>query len=1064
MTTTEPELPEDAVSTPAPQTGSPEKSSWFSLYAKALIALIVAMAGIGAYVALSIPIAVFPTTNFPRVLIGIEDGVMPIDQMMVTITRPVEEAVNSVQGLQMVRSTTSRGSADINLFFDWKVDMFETLQRVNAALAQVESSLPPTVRMHAQRLRFSSFPILGFGMTSDTIPQTRLWELATYQIIPRLNRVNGVSSVLLQGGEVPEFDIIPDPVKLQRASVTVDDILTAVQRTNLIESPGLIDARRKLVLDLVDGQVHDPAEIANIVIKKTPGGVPVHIGDVATIAPGRQPHYTIVTANGKPGVLLSIDRQPGTNTVAVSDGVYRELQQIRQTLPPGIHFSVFYDQAQLVKEAIRSVRDAILIGIILASIVLVLFLRDWGSSLVAGLVIPVTIAVTFLMLKLFGQTFNLMTLGGLAAAVGLVIDDAIVVVENIVIHRDAGQDQTRAIRSALRELRAPLLGSTATPIVIFLPLILITGVTGTFFRALAITMTSALITSLLLALTWTPTLSQYFVRRKDVSGHARPVGEFVSPEEEAQRLMEAEEVSIGGAMRKIIHGYERVLKFVLVRPLWLIGFSLALVLVSYFCYSQLGSNLLPAMDEGTFVFDYVTPPGTSLKETNRMVAHAIQIIHTLPEVTATSRRTGLQLGPDAVVEANTGDISVNLTTHRRRGIDAIMNEVQARVSAAEPALDIDLHQKLEDMIGDLTNAPQPIVVQLFCEDPALLRHWAPIVGDSIGKVHGVVGVLDGIDDTISNPETIYHVRPSIAATSGFTPQEIATDTDALLEGVTASAPLVVNSRPYDIRVRFPAQYRASQEAMNNTVLVSAAGTTAALGSLTTIENLPGQTEILQQNLQRLDEVSARLEGTSVGQAIGGVKKAVADLHLPPQIRVAYGGTYAEQQQSFHDLLLVLCVGLLLVFLILLFEFRTFSAPISILASAVLSTSGVFLALFVTGTDFNISSFMGLIMVVGIVSKNGILLLDADVKFRAAGMSPREAMIQAGRRRLRPIMMTAVAAVVGMFPLALALGSGSQMLQPLAIAVIGGLVVSMVLSLLITPAVHSFMSGRDASHE
>jgi multidrug efflux pump subunit AcrB len=341
MTTTEPELPEDAVSTPAPQTGSPEKSSWFSLYAKALIALIVAMAGIGAYVALSIPIAVFPTTNFPRVLIGIEDGVMPIDQMMVTITRPVEEAVNSVQGLQMVRSTTSRGSADINLFFDWKVDMFETLQRVNAALAQVESSLPPTVRMHAQRLRFSSFPILGFGMTSDTIPQTRLWELATYQIIPRLNRVNGVSSVLLQGGEVPEFDIIPDPVKLQRASVTVDDILTAVQRTNLIESPGLIDARRKLVLDLVDGQVHDPAEIANIVIKKTPGGVPVHIGDVATIAPGRQPHYTIVTANGKPGVLLSIDRQPGTNTVAVSDGVYRELQQIRQTLPPGIHFSVF---------------------------------------------------------------------------------------------------------------------------------------------------------------------------------------------------------------------------------------------------------------------------------------------------------------------------------------------------------------------------------------------------------------------------------------------------------------------------------------------------------------------------------------------------------------------------------------------------------------------------------------------------------------------------------------------------------------------------------------------------
>jgi multidrug efflux pump subunit AcrB len=1048
----------------AKETADAPRASWFALYAKALIALIVALAGIGAYVALSIPIAVFPTTNFPRVLIGIDNGVMPIDQMMVTITRPVEEAVNSVQGLSMVRSTTSRGSADINLFFDWKVDMFETLQRVNAALARVESSLPATVRMHAQRLRFSSFPILGFGMTSDTIPQTKLWEMATYQIIPRLNRVNGVASVLLQGGEVPEYDIIPDPVKLLRASVTVDDILAAVQRTNLIESPGLINDRHKLVLDLVDGQVHDPAEIANIVVKKTPGGVPVHIGDVATIAPGNRPHYTIVTANGKPGVLLSIDRQPGTNTVAVSDGVYKELRQIRQTLPPGIHFSVFYDQAQLVKEAISSVRDAILIGIVLASIVLLLFLQDWGSSLVAGLVIPVTITVTFLMLKLFGQTFNLMTLGGLAAAVGLVIDDAIVVVENIVIHRDAGQDRARAIRSALRELKAPLLGSTATPIVIFLPLILITGVTGTFFRALAITMTSALLTSLVLALTWTPTLSQYFVRRKDKFAHTQPVGEFVSPEDEAQRLMEAEEVSIGGVMRRIINGYEWLLTFVLKRPLWLIGFSVVLIAVSYLCYSQLGSNLLPAMDEGTFVFDYVTPPGTSLEETNRMVSDAIRILHTIPEVTATSRRTGLQLGPDSVVEANTGDISVNLTNHRSRGIDAIMAEVQARVSAAEPALDIDLHQKLEDMIGDLTNAPQPIVVQLFCEDPALLRHWAPIVGDSIAKVPGAVGVLDGIDDTVSNPETIYHVRPSIAAAAGFTPQEVATDTGALLEGVTASAPLIVDSRPYDMRVRFPAQYRASQTAMENTLLVSSSGTTATLGSLTRVENLPGQTEILQQNLQRLDEVSARLQGTSVGQAIGGVKQAVADVHLPPQIRVAYGGTYAAQQQSFHDLLLVLFVGLLLVLLILLFEFKTFSAPISILASAVLSTSGVFLALFVTGTDFNISSFMGLIMVVGIVSKNGILLLDADVKFRAAGMSPSEAMIQAGRRRLRPIMMTAVAAVAGMFPLALALGSGSQMLQPLAIAVIGGILVSMLLSLLITPAVHYYLGGRDKAEQ
>lgn len=1056
MSTTNSNRPE---SNGEPKSTARPKAYWFAVFSKALIAIILVLAFIGAYSAMSIPIAVFPTTNFPRVLIAIDNGVMPIDQMLVTITRPIEEAVNSVQGLQTVRSITSRGTAEVDLFFNWKVDMFQTLQRVYAAMSRVQASLPPTAHIEANRLRFSSFPILGFGLTSDTMPATKLWEIATYQVKPRLNRVNGVATVLVQGGEVPEFDIVPDPSKLLRASVTVTDILTALQRTNLIESPGLIASNHKLVLNLIDGQVHDPAEIANIVVKKTAAGVPVHVGDIASVEPAVQPVYTVVTANGKPGVLLSIDRQPGTNTVTVADGVYKELDQIRKDLPPGIHFSVYYDQAGLVKEAIKSVRDAILIGIVLACMVLVLFLRDWGSSFVAGLVIPVTIMITFVVLKLLGESFNLMTLGGLAAAVGLVIDDAIVVVENIVIHRDSGQGKMQAVESALSELKVPLLGSTTTPVVIFLPLVLITGVTGTFFRALAITMASALITSLFLALTWTPTLSQYFVRRKDKFSPEQKIDEFASAEDEAKRLMEIEEASVGGFMRRIIQVYERLLEFVLDRPWWLAAFAVVLIVISYFSYASLGSNLLPKMDEGDFTIDYIMPPGSSLDETNRVVGQVEKIVRSIPEVTATSRRTGLQLGLAAVTEANTGDISVNLSNHRSRDIYAIMDEVQAKVNQQEPALDIDLHQTLEDMIGDLTNAPQPVVIKLFSEDPALLRHWTPIVADKISNVPGVVGVLNGIDNTISSPETVYRIQPSVTATSGFTPEEVATDANALLQGQTAPTPLVVNNRAYDIRVRFPEQNRASPDAVDNTVLVSSTGTTATLGSLATIESLPGQTEILRENLQRLVEVSARLQGTSLGQAIVGVKKAVADANVPASIRVEYGGTYATQQQSFRDLLLVLFVGLLLVFLVLLFEFKTFSAPVSILASAVLSTSGVFLALLITGTDFNISSFMGLIMVVGIVSKNGILLLDADVKFRAAGMSPRDSMVQAGRRRLRPIVMTAVAAVAGMLPLALALGSGSQMLQPLAIAVIGGILISMLLSLVITPAVHYYMAGK-----
>src|SRR5271166_277795 len=432
---------------------------WFTRYAKSLIFLILILAMAGAYLAFTIPISVFPTTDFPRVIIGVDNGVMPIDQMMVTITRPIEEAVNSVPGLLTVRSITSRGSAEVDLFFDWHLDMVTTLQLVDAALSRIHSTLPPTTNIQTHRLSFSSFPIIGYSLTSDTVPQTQLWTVATYDLKPRLNRLDGVATVLVQGGQEPEFHITPDPAKLLAANVTVTDILDAVRRTNLIDSPGLLQQNHQLYLGLVDGQVKNPDQLGQIVIKSTPAGIPVRIGDVASVAPGVKPVYTVVTANGKPAILLSVSRQPDANTVAVADEVHAEVERIRASLPPGIHIEPFYDQSEIITASITSVRDAILIGLILASLIMVLFLHDWGSSLVAGLVIPVTVLVTFIALKLLNQTFNLMTLGGLAAAVGLVIDDAIVVVENVTLHRDAGQGRVEAIRSALSEITAPLVGS-----------------------------------------------------------------------------------------------------------------------------------------------------------------------------------------------------------------------------------------------------------------------------------------------------------------------------------------------------------------------------------------------------------------------------------------------------------------------------------------------------------------------------------------------------------------------------------------------------------------------------
>jgi multidrug efflux pump subunit AcrB len=1057
----------------SPKAGQPQGQGWIARHSRPVIFLILTLGLLGAYLAFTIPVSVFPSTDFPRVLIAVDNGVMPIDQMTVTVTRPIEEAVNSVPGLITVRSITSRGSAEVDLFFRWDIDMFQTLQYVNAAISRVQPELPATAKIEAHRLTFAAFPIIGYSLTSDSMPQTRLWEMATYEMKPRLNRLEGVSTVIVQGGQEPEFHITPDPAKLVTAGVTVSDMLEAVRRTNLVDSPGLLERNHQLYLGLVNGQVRTPEEIANAVIKSTPAGIPVRIGDVSTVAPGVKPVYTVVTANGKPAVLLNINRQPDGNTVQVAQEVHDQIESIRKTLPPGVLIQPFYDQSIIVSESIKSVRDAILLGLILASIILVVFLRDWGTSLVAGLVIPVTVLVTFIALKMMGQTFNLMTLGGLAAAVGLVIDDAIVVVENIVLHRDAGQGRLEAIHSALQEITVPLIGSTITPVVVFIPLIVITGVTGVFFRALAVTMTVSLLTSLALAVTWTPTLSQYFIKgRREDTGGTDPASEAsqspipsaenqskVPAESDAMKLLAAEEKHLSGFFLRVVNFHERWLRRALERPRLLVLFCAALIVASYLCYTFSGSDLLPEMDEGGFVLDYLTPAGSSLTETNRVVGHVEQMLREVPEVESTSRRTGLELGLSAVTEANRGDILVKLKAKRHRDIEDIIADVRADIRQQEPALDIEFVQVLQDMIGDLTSAPEPIQIKLFSPDPKQLEQWAPRVAEAIAKIKGVVDILNGIENTISGPAVTFQVDPGVAARAGFTAEEVALDASAILEGEPAPTPVVANDRAYTLRVRFPAANRASLEAMRDTLLISSTGHTATLGALSALVENPGQTEVRRENLQRDVAVTARLEGRSLGSGMSDVQKVVSGLHIPPGIRVEYGGTYEEQQRSFHDLVIVLILAVLLLFIVLLFEFGAFRAPVAILSSALLSTSGVFIALLVTRTTFNISSFMGMIMVIGIVAKNGILLLDADQKMRALGLSSEKAMLQAARRRLRPIVMTALATVAGMLPLAFAIGAGSQMLQPLAIAVIGGVLISMVLSLIITPAVHFYLSGE-----
>jgi len=1034
---------------PAVKPGSTEHF-WLPRWLRTIFFAAFALTVVGIFAFFKTPIAVFPETNFPRVVIGVDNGVMPVEQMQVTITKPIEDAVNSVPGLTTVRSITSRGSAEVSLFFDWSVDMFRTQEMVSAAVSRVQQELPSTAKITINRLTFATFPILGYSLTTNNhaVSQSDLWELATYTLKPPLNRVDGVATVVVQGGQIPEYHVIPNLARLQASGITVLDLANAIGAANSIDSPGLYQQDHQLVLALVGSQAHDIESLRELTVKATAAGAPIRVSDLAQVVQAPEPVYTYVSANGHPAVLLNIARQPASNTVAVANGVAAEVAQLRARLPKGVTLEPFYDQSQLVRDSIASVRDAILIGLVLACLILFLFLRDWRSSVIAGLVIPVTVAVTVLVLWLIGQSFNLMTLGGLAAAIGLVIDDAIVVVENIVLHRDAGESRVEAVRKALHEITRPLIGSTITPVVVFLPLIAVTGVTGSFFRALAITMAVSLLTSLVLAVSWTPGLAMLLLKPRR--------SELDAVEETSEQAGHKQ----GPFLARLTRLHHTALEWSLGKPLWLGVLCIALAAVTYVAYRNLGSDLLPEMDEGGFILDYVMPAGSSLESTGKVLDHVEKILRHTPEVESTSRRTGLQLGLAAVTEANTGDISVKLKAKRDRGIDEVIADVRRQIKTTEPELDVEFTQVLQDMIGDLSNAPEPIQIKIFNPDPAVLSRLGPRVADAIGKVDGVVDIQNGIDNTISGPATNFEVNPQLATRLGFTTQEVAEDATAILDGVEAPNPLISNGRPYTIRVRLGDETRQNLETLENTVFNSSSGHTASLGSLATITQLPPQNEIRRENLQRLVVVTARLEGTDLGTGVKEVQRRVQAMRLPASVRLEYGGTYQEQQKSFAELLRVLMMALVLVFGVLLTEFRNFAAPIAILTSSVLSIAGVVGALLLTGTTFSVSSFMGLIMVIGIVAKNGILLLDADERYREEGADARTAMLNAAQRRLRPILMTALAAVTGMLPLALALGQGSQMLQPLAIAVIGGLIISMVLSLVVTPVVYFLLTrGR-----
>jgi CzcA family heavy metal efflux pump len=1005
----------------------------FAIRHRLAIAFIsVALCLAGVYSAFRMSSSVFPRTNFPRVVILVDNGVMPADEMMATITRPIEEAMKDIPGSVTIRSTTGRGSAEISVFFNWRVDMIQSELYVNSRLGQIRSTLPATASTTVWRLTFSAFPIIGVSLASPQRSITELWEVARYDLKPRFLRIPGVARVDLVGGRTPEYHVTVDPRRLQAANLSLQQVADALAKNNLIAPVGMHEENHTLYLAVVDGRVHSIADIESLTVTVV-NNHPIRIKDFARVERGPEPVFNVVTAEGVNAVLLNIRSQPDGSTLDIAKGLQQVLREVKKDLPPDLKTAYYYDQSLFVQESVGSVRDAILFGLILSVAIIYFFLKSWGITLTAIVTIPITVLITLVAMKFVNMSFNLMTLGGIAAAIGLVIDNAIVVVESIYVKIVTGLPRIEAIQRAISEIFRPLVGSTLTPVVVFIPLAFLDGIAGVFFRALALTMVVALLTSLVLPITLTPSLAAWFIRDREKLEHGH------APKSEEG----------GFLLRHVIRIYEAAVRAAL-RHRWLtLGACGLVLLLGAGIYQKLESEFLPPLDEGGFVIDYIAPFGTSLAETHRQLLQAEEILRATPEIESYSRRTGARLAL-SIAEPNTGDFLVKLKPDRKRKTPEVIAELRHKFQVALPGLQWEFPGILSDLIGDLIWAPQPIEVKLFSTDIEFLKKKAPEVAEQLKQVKGVVDVLDGL--IYAGPSIRLRVRYTDAERFGLTVADVAAAVNTAMLGQTAST-VLEGDRVINIRVLLDRLDIDRMAALRELPLRAPDGTVVKLSQVADLAETPGQLELRREDLRQNVAVTARLEGRDLGSAMAEIRdKLGQDKSLPPGT-IEFGGLYQQQQESFRNLLLVLLMAIFLVFTVLLIEFHSFYEPVAIVFGAVLAMFGTVLALWITGTSLNVVSFLGAIIGVGIVAKNGILMLDFVEHLRADGVNLEDALVRSGHRRLRPVLMTSMAAAFGMLPLAWGIGGGADMLRPLAIAVIGALCIAVLLSLVATPTMY-----------
>jgi len=1024
--------------------------SLFDLLAaqRRFIYLIVALLSVaGIYAATRLPSAIYPELAFPRILVVAEGPSLGARQMVFSVTRPIEEAISIVPSVIRVRSRSIRGGSEISITFADNADMIFALQQVQARVNEVRTQLPADVNITVERMTPSLFPILSYNLEGGD-PGT-LYDIARYQLKPLISRVPGVGRVDVQGSDIREVEVVADPTLLAGQRLTYDDLANAIRQATGVNAVGRVAQDYKQYLIVSAQEAHTPDDIANVVVGKG-----LRVRDIATVTLGSVDHVLIISGDGKPAALLNITRQPGGNTLAIVDSVANLAEAVRKTLPAGATLKPVYDQGALVRDAMASVRDAMIIGAVLAVIILLLFLHHFRITAISASSIPLTLAISVFAMYLLGQTFNLMTLGAMAIAIGLVIDDSVVITENIVRHLRLTNNRHKAIRQAVQELIWPVTTSTLTTVVVFVPLRLLSGVVGQFFAALSITLTIAVMVSLLLALSIIPLMADQFLREKDTDHdtHAFPVvagtakgGAFLR----LRRSLDALSARYQASLERVLHQPRRMLIA-----------GAILIVAGIAAYRFVGTGFLPEMDEGAFVLDYFTPGGTALAETDRQLHIVERILAETPEIVATSRRTGAELGLFAT-QQNTGDIVARLKPHgeRSRSIFEVIDEVRVKVNSAVPRLQIDFVQILSDVINDLAGSARPIELKLFGPDLAALEAYAVSIEPTLTEITGLVDLFNGVSEP--SAELAMRINGAEANRVGLTAEQISIAATGALLGASAGE-VRLEDRAIGVRVRAPDSVRFNPNRLRTIPIVSPqTGSTVPLGTLADFQPMETRAELLREDQQQMIAVTADVSGRSLGSVVNDVKQVLATKRPPAGIRVELGGQYASQQEAFRGFLIVLALAVACVVTVMVLQFQSFIEPLVVLLAAPLSFVGAMILLLLTGTPLNVSSFMGLILLVGLIVKNGIILLDfTRHRMQTEGVPLDRALVEAGGVRLRPILMTTLCTLFGLLPLSVGLGAGSEMQRPLALAVIGGLALSTPITLYVVPTLLVAIRGRD----